>query len=622
MAVHLTILRAGPRIALMIAWVAVVTSTLCIAPVRAAEPPVLLTDPFLQKPGPGSVEVAWFTEFAGDSHHVLVGAPVGDLSDSDLHQAVTRGGVPGVRVFTAQSDQLSRVAEDADSKLPAERKPAAGIAAREVFRHHAVVTGAGAAREPYRVLSSRGGALVASDPFTLRGALGPDDPAVILLTSDLQLKKNTPANLELAARTIGAELGPIDAVLLPGDLVNVPDRASEWFDDERGAAFFPVMQGRGGRTAPDGTTYRGGQIIQHAPVYPALGNHEVQGRRAGHTSLQESFDNPVPLAVAEAQYDAVADVVNPTGDPAVRARWIEDNSFSTTTYEEIFSLPASAAGAERYYATTVAGVRVVSLFATRIWRPEDADPQPQNRTVTSRFQEARDDLAAPLSQGYGAFIFDDLSVGARQYDWLLAELNSAEFRDAEYTVVMMHESPQGLGENMTPPFAHPQRIEERDDAGMLTGIRYEYPAAENILVRDVMPVLEAAGVDLVHNGHSHLWNRFVSADGVNYLEASNTGNSYGAYVPESGKSRPVPPAPWDGANYLAQGSPGGLPAVVPTVAPLRDADGRPLPYIADNDLVVFQAMHTGTGAVTSWYVDMADPDAGAVRFDEFRLRAR
>jgi len=184
---------------------------------------------------------------------------------------------------------------------------------------------------------------------------------------------------------------------------------------------------------------------------------------------------------------------------------------------------------------------------------------------------------------------------------------------------MMHEGPQGLGENMSPPFAHPQRIDERGDTGELVGVRYEYPAERDILVRDVMPVLEAAGVNLVHNGHSHLWNRFVSAEGVNYLEASNTGNSYGAFLPVAGNTRPIPPSPWDAANYTAQGNPGGLEPVVPTLAPLRDPDGRPLPYVADNDFVVFQALHTGTGVVTSWYVDLTDSRSGAVRFDEFSL---
>ncbi|MCH9668857.1 MAG: metallophosphoesterase [Actinomycetia bacterium] len=579
----------------------------------------LLTDPFLQLPERNSVEVAWFTEFAGDSHHVLVGGAVGAMSETDLQEAVARNGAPGVEVFAAESVQLSRVAEDSGSQLPAEAKPAAGIAARQVFRHHAVVSVPGAGRLPYRVVSMRGGQLAGSGTFSLRGALEPGEPAVILLTSDLQLQVNTAANLELAARTITDELGRIDAVFLPGDLVNVPDRASDWFDDQRGSAFFPTLQGNGGRQAGDGKVYRGGEIIQNAPLYPAIGNHEVQGRIEGHSSLSRSYQNAVPRSVAEAEYPRVSDIVNPTADPAVKAQWIEDNSFSTTTYEEIFSLPRSDAGGERYYATTVGGVRLVALFATRAYRSEQADPDPAARSDTSRYQEARTVLADPLAQGHGEFVFEDLAVGSQQRDWLVEELNSVEFREAEHTVVLLHESSQSLGGNVMPPFADPDRIEEVDDRGAVVGIRYEYPAAENILLRDVLPIFEDAGVDLVYSGHNHLWNRFVSSNGVNYLEASNTGNSYGAFESLSAESRPIPPAPWNADNYLAQGNPGGLDPVVPSIAPLRDAAGRELPFIAENDFVVFQALQTGTGRVTSWYVDMADSAAGAVRFDEFTL---
>ncbi|MDZ4234375.1 MAG: metallophosphoesterase [Dietzia sp.] len=580
----------------------------------------LLTDPFLQQPAENTVQVAWFTEFAGDSHHVLVGEDVRAMSEAELVEAVTRGGDTGVNVFAAESIQLSRVAEDGDSELPADKKPAAGIVAREVFRHQANVTVPGIGRQPYRVVSTRGDDLAGSGTFTLRGALRPGNPAVIMLTSDHQAMVNTPANLELATRTITEELGQIDAVFFPGDLVNVPDRASEWFDDQRGSAFFPGLQGNGGREATDGKVYRGGEVIQHAPLYPSIGNHEVQGRRAGHTSLDDSYKNAVPRAVAEVEYEKVADIVNPTGDPAVKVLWIEDNSFSTTTYEEIFSLPTSETGGEKYYATTVGDVRLVSLFSTRIWRSTEADRDPVDRDETSRYQEAQSDLTDPLAQGYGEFIFEDLAVGSRQHDWLVEELNSAEFRDAKYTVVLLHEGPQGLGDNAMPAFAHPSRIEERNDRGVLDGVRYEYPAPENILLRDVQSLFEEVGVDMVYNGHSHLWNRFVSANGVNYLEASNTGNSYGAFHPLSAESRPVPPAPWNPENYLTQGSPGGLDPMVPTIAPLRSADGTPLPFIADNDTVVFQALDTGTGTVSSWHVDMADSQTGAVKFDEFSLR--
>jgi hypothetical protein len=214
-------------------------------PLPESDAMVLLTDPFLQEPNPDSMEVVWFTEFRGDSHHVVVGENVDAMADADLRGLLSRGQDTCVRVFAAHTIQLSRVAEDADSHLSADRRPAAGIVGRTVFRHHALVTQPPGARIPYRVVSVREDELTASDTFTVRGPLRPSQPAVIMLTSDHQLTINTPANVEFAARVITERLGPIDAVFMPGDLVNVPDRASEWFDDERGSAFFPAMQGRG-----------------------------------------------------------------------------------------------------------------------------------------------------------------------------------------------------------------------------------------------------------------------------------------------------------------------------------------------------------------------------------------
>lgn len=578
----------------------------------------LLTDPFLQWPVGGSVRVVWFTEFAGVTHHVLVGDGVERIAATSVSAAMAalRSLPSGVAAFAADTSRLTRAAEDADSQIPAHRRPARGIARRLVHRHEGVVTGLSAGeRKPYRVLSIGPSGVALSATFTLGGALEPDEGAVIMLTSDHQAMVSTPANIHFAAATITAELGPIAAVMLAGDLVNIPDRASEWFDDQRGTAFFPVLQGHGNRVGTDGVRYQGAAVLQHAPLYPALGNHEVQGRISGHMSLNASFNNPVPRAVARAEYAKVAARVNPTASAEVEARWIEDNSFSTRTYEEIFSLP----GNEGWYAVTLGDVRLVVLYCTRIWRGTQADPDPATRTATSRYQESRDVLAQPLRQGHGEFIFEDVGVGSRQYAWLSDEVTSAEFGAAKYRVVMLHEGPHGLGDNVMPQFTHPVRIEEHDDAGALVGVRYEYPSAGNVALHDLATLLEGSGVDLVHNGHSHLWNRFTAPGGTHYLEASNTGNSYGAFHPASGRTRPVPPAPWDAAHYLAQGSPGGLEPVVPTLAPLRGGDGSPLPFIADNRYCVFQALHTGAGVVTSWYVDMTDTAAGAVRFDEFSL---
>lgn len=564
----------------------------------------LLTDPFLQVPTATSVNVVWFTEFRGSQHGVLIGDGVADLAGTTLAQAVHKKNLSDVRAIRADSTRLSRAAEDAASNLPQSEKPLPeqGIVDRTVWRHEAVVTGLTPGEEvPYRVVSLRGQDLAASDTFTLQPAPAAGDGTKILLTSDHQAMVNTPANLELAAETIG----DIGAVFVAGDLVNIPDRASEWFDDTRGSAFFPVLQGNGGRPSTSGTVYTGAPIIQNAPLFTAIGNHEVQGRRDGATSLGGSFNAPVPREVAEREYAAVAAEVNPTGDAAVKAAWIEDNSFSTRTYEEIFTLPTSASGGETYYATTFGDVRLISLYSTRIWRGTAANADPAARTSASRYQEAAASLGDPLAQGYGEHIFEAIDASSAQYAWLQQELASDEFNDARYRVVILHEGPQGLGDNVMPQFADPQRIEERDEAGTLVGVRYEYPAAQNELLYDLQPLLEGAGVDLVQNGHSHLWNRFVSGNDVtNWIETSNTGNSYGAYHPLSGRSRPVPPAPWVTANYWAQGNPGGLEPIVPTENPFLSADGTPQPFVQSNNHAVFTVLDTASGEVTSYSADI------------------
>lgn len=571
--------------------------------------PTLLTEPFLQLPAKNSVRVVWLTEFAGRHHVVVVGARAGELNRAELRAAATGGKIRGVRVFRAQSAELSRTAEDAASQIP---DPPARITRRHIWRHEARVGGLGVgSRTPYRVVSIDAGGMVTSDTYTLAPAAARGQAQRILLTSDHQSMPNTAANLQQAVVAVGR----IDAVFLAGDLVNVPDRASEWFDDQRGGAFFPALQGRASRTV-NGVTWTGGEILQHAPIFPAIGNHEVQGR-SGLPTLNESFNAPVPRAVAEAEYRRVAKQVNPRDNPEIKERWIIENSFNTETYEEIFTLPTSGAGGERYYAVTVGDVRLISLYATRIWRGTGIAADPANWQRT-RYTEAPATADDPLAQGWGSHIFEQIGVGSKQYRWLRRELAGSQFREAKYTVVMLHEGPHGLGDNVTPPFADPVRTEQTDAAGTVL-IRYDYPRTENVLTRDVAPLLESAGVNLVLNGHSHLWNRFTADSGTHYLETSNVGNSYGAFHPLSGRSRPVPPAPWDPDNYLAQGNPGGLEPQLPTMAPLTDPAGTPLPFVQSNDHSVFSVLDTGTGEVTSYRFDMRTPHAAPVVFDRFPL---
>jgi hypothetical protein len=469
-------------------------------------PPVmgeLLTDPFLQDPTPDTVKVVWFTEFAGKEHMLRWGDP-GQTADTDAaalsHQAV------------AVTTRLHRTREDGDSRSRhSDFQELKGTVARPVWKHEAIATQLSPGqRVPYQVTSGQvDGTLVISDTFTLAAAPPPGQPLKILLTSDHQTMPMTATNLQKVEETIGR----VDAVFLAGDLVNIPDRASEWFDDSQGNGFFPCLQGRadfalnrGNRTVQ----YHGGELIQHAPLFPALGNHEVMGRYASTAPLKEQFNHPVPRSVAVRLYEANADLFNPSGDDRLRQRWVINNSFNSDTYEAIFSLPVSQVPnpnreetTSRYYATSFGDIRLVSLDVTQIWRTPSLDP-----TARGRFRERETDLNMPQNWGHGQHIFEPIHRGSLQAQWLEQELASEAFRQAKYKVVMFHHPPHSLGDNIVPAFTNPIPHYDRRDDGSLKAVRYEYPLKEDYIARDLVPRLEAAGVDLVLYGHSHLWNRF------------------------------------------------------------------------------------------------------------------
>ncbi len=563
-------------------------------------PPQLLTDPVLQLPTPTSVRVVWFTEFVGKRHTVHYG--------KDLEQ-----------VAIAMTRQLSRTAEDADSLIP---QPPQGVIARPVWRHEATVTGLQPGqRLPYRVTSEREDqATVHSAIYHLAAAPTRGQPLKILLTSDHQLKPMVAANLQKVVETVG----PVDLVLFAGDLVNTPDRASEWFDEINGGAFFPALQGRAHYTLEKNnqkTLYRGAAIIQNAPMYTAIGNHEVMGRRAPGLSLNQQYNRAVPRQVAISHYykekgipynDQNASMIqqqNPI-DP----QWLKDHSFNTDTYEELFTLPQSPMGGQRYYSVSFGDMRLIVLYVTNVWRSPSLDPQ-----VQGKYREREDDVQARnlLEWGHGQHIFEPIHKGSPQYQWLEQELQRPEWRQARYKVVMFHHPPHSLGENSVPPYTDPLAIYETDEAGN-TSLRYEYPKQNDYIIRDLLPLLEKAGTNLVFYGHSHLWNRFVSPSGTHFLETSNVGNSYGAYI--NGKRRQVPQdTRYDQRNYAPEGNPYGLEAVIPTIAPLLDEAGRPLAYVASNDITVFSILDTGTGIVSSYRFDTRQPDQGVVKFDQFSL---
>ncbi|MBD1873101.1 metallophosphoesterase [Nodosilinea sp. FACHB-131] len=584
------------------------------SPEASAVTTQLLTDPFLQYPTPGAVQVVWFTEFEGQDHQVRWGSP----DQSPEANLPNRAPATTTRLARTREDSQSRIEHPNFLDLQQ-------TVARPIWRHEAAVTGLPPGqRVPYRVASTGpDGTVAESRTFTLAGAPVAGQPTKILLTSDHQNMPMVSANLQKVSET----LGQVDAVFFAGDLVNVPDRASEWFDDSRGVGFFPCLQGntrynleRNGRTV----TYQGGEIIQHAPLFPILGNHEVMGRFTPAAPLGEQFNQAIPRSAAVELYEANTELFNPAGDSALRDQWIVDNSFNSDTYEALFSLPVTpvpnrdrSETTSRYYATTFGDVRLVSLYVTQIWRPYNLDA-----TVRGRYQEREADLGTPQNWGHGQHIFEPIEQGSLQYQWLEQELASEAFRQAKYKVVMLHHPPHTLGDNIVPAFTNPVRRYDRDSAGRLTAVRYEYPRADDYIARDLVPLLEQAGVDLVFYGHSHLWNRFVSPQGTHYLETSNVGNSYGAFWQD--QSRPVPPETIEGSavtyspdDYVAQGDPNSLEPVVPTIAPLRDDSGQPLPYLASNDITAFSVFDTGTGTISSYYFDTREPDSAVVKFDEF-----
>ncbi|WP_164929004.1 metallophosphoesterase family protein [Gloeobacter violaceus] len=525
----------------------------------------LLSDPLLLWPTADSVRVVWFTEGRGEHHHVCAG--------DNLE-----------RQIPAQSRRLDHLGEDARSHVGEQHGQGElykHIHRRDIHRHEAIVDAlVPGERVPYQVVSDVDGQQASSEIYTLAAAPTPGTPLNILLTSDHQILPMVAANLEKVAQTVGR----VDAVFFAGDLVNVPDRASEWFDDNRGNAFFACLQGRA-HYPLGGRLWRGGEILQYAPIFPCIGNHEVMGIATGPDALNLSFARPRQAA----------------RDLGFAQDQLEAESFNTWSYEAIFGVPP-------YYAVSFGDVRLVSLYATRIWR----SPEPGTR---GKYGEHPEDLADPKRWGYGELIFEPICAGSAQYAWLERELASSAFRTARFRVVMLHHPVHGLGGNIVPPYTDPHPHIERDATGQVTAVGYSYPKAEDVLIRDLQPLLEASGVQLVLFGHCHLWNRFTSG-ATHYLETSNVGNTFGAYPP----GRPRSPLP-AGDDYQPTGDPNGLEPVIPNLAPLIDPDGKPQAYLASNEITAFSILETATGTVTSYRFDTREPDSPVIAFDAFGLAA-
>jgi len=476
----------------------------------------LLTDPYLLKPTDTSVQVAWLTPWPGSRHWVEWG--------SRQHTPATSQAISGLRSQAGHPVT--------------------------VWRHHGVLAPlTPGKRYTYRVVSEQGSEVVCSPwyEFSL-----PRGETKILLTSDHQLKPMVAACMQKVVETVGC----IDGIFFAGDMVNTADRAWEWFTAPN--SFFSTLQGRACYTLA-GREYHGGSLLQSAPIFPAMGNHEV--------------------------------VETPGHDP-----WL-----SSQVFDCLFDL------SQHYYAVTFGDIRLVVLSASTLWR------HPQQ----GRFQEPPERLGDPCTWGGGQKILERIDRGSAQFAWLSQELTSPAWRSARFRMVMVHHPIHSLGDNAVPPFTDPVPLIERDPQGRVMGVRYRYPPEQDYLLRDVVPLLEAAGAHLVYSGHCHLWNRFLSPGGVFYLESSNVGNSYGAawggvqrFVPED---HPDP--------LTISGDPGGLAPCLPSLAPVYSANQVPLPYIASNEITVFTILDTATGLVSSYRYHTRHPDSAVVLFDQFAIGA-
>ena len=507
----------------------------------------LLSEPMLQNPGAEDVRVVWFSEIDAGRHSVRVGTHLD-------------------REFVATTTRMSRMLEDSGSQVF--QRITSGLATpqpRAVFRHEARVTSLVAGqRVPYVAISEWGQLAVRSGQYTLQPLPAAGQRLRILLSSDQQNNAMAAANFQKVTETLGT---PVDAVLFPGDFVSQPNRASEWFDRVGGTgnanfqgnpSFFQSLQGTMQRWNP-GSPYRGGEVLQHAPLYGCLGNHEYPGRwrmdaatnnsaNPAAVSINNMDNDPQPRWYAEWRYEQLKASVNPGNDPALRARWIDDNAYEWTTYREMWSLPAGSEGS-CYYAQRFGDVFIISLDANRVWRGWGAT---ERGKFTERFDNATGRVTTNADEwGFGDLSFRPFGPGSQQFAWLQQTLQSEACRTAKYRIVLSHQTMAGLGDNAVPVQAEIRATVELTD-GSLIGpfaasefasrwpdiqaaltaqrvrfVRYEYPLAGDIWRNHIEPLLQAANVQLVHTGHSHLWNR-VRAGNLHYLETANVGNSFGA----------------------------------------------------------------------------------------------
>ena len=553
----------------------------------------LLTDPYMALPTYDSVFVEWYTESEGKDNKVLI---YENGTDKDPTREI------GATTYKLSRLRGGKKESDCDDpKISA-----------SVYKHRAIVRdlpayhGKESERIPYRVISD--GAI--SNIYTLAAKPAKGADIRILLTSDLQIKDMCSAGFEAVEKKIGR----VDALFINGDLADVPDRAYDWFYSDN--AFFRSLQGRASHVT-NGKEYKGGKIIQYAPIYSSIGNHDVMGVYNDSDILPWQFNNAKPRQYAIKLLEAMD--TDKMSDEQ-KAGFIEDNSYNTITYEELFDLPISPEGGEKYYAVTIGDIRLIVLDLSRIWR----QPMLGIAGKYSEYPGATQDM-----YGFGDFIFEDIGPDSKQMRFLKRELASDEYKKAKYKIVMFHFQYHSLGGNQIPPFTDPVPDMVKDPVTGLDMVTYDYPIDNDYIDRYVAPLLEDSGVDLVYTAHSHIWNRFMTASGMNILESSNIGNTYNCFYKDAVRSdypsalnaddpRHSIAGQWNEDNYVLSNDPYGLEPIYPNKAKLSDGT----PYLASNSITAFSILDTGKGTVDSYYYDTSDPDSDIVLFDSFNIDQR
>lgn len=524
----------------------------------------LLTDPILMNPTDDGVSVVWFTEEEGKNNTVI-------LYEDGKTKSHTR-------TIKADTILLSRIRggktqENCDD-------PSIHT---NVYRHEAYVDnlpkykGRMSEKVPYKVRSDK----AESDIFSLQAKPQPGTDVKILLTSDLQGKPMCAANFEKAYETVG----DVDAILANGDIVDVIDRAYDWFYADN--AFFKVMTGKA-EDKLGGVTYKGGAFLQNAPIYAALGNHDYMGRMSNTAPLSEQFNDPAP------------------------------DDFNRITWEEVFTMPKAEGKAENYYMTTIGNLGLITLDVNRPWRLSQLG-------IRGRYSELIDSTSD--IEGGGEFIFESVAAGSPQYEFYKKSLVSPSYRKCKYKMVMFHSPYSTLGRNGVHAFCEPVKKVVTDTVTGKKMTIFSYPKKDDLIQKNLVPLMEKNKVNLLFEAHTHNWNRFVTSENLNVLETSNVGNSYGAYYKDDTKRPDIPSAfmddddrsdmrkYWDLSDFALTGDLYGNEPEYPNISKLPGGK----PYLSNENITAFSILDTKSGHVDSYYFDTRKPSSKVVKFDSFEL---